>query len=275
MFFFPFFFTNEPVGDEQGSVAPPVSHKSLSQALDEAVSREMRCLWPELAPACSGNMDSVPHRGSSAAFSAILYLDASVTGNQPTCTSTCLLPHCLFSPHPSVRPSICLSVSEFSLSFSAVGKFILNSKTPGEMCSQSPVDYAAADKSAAVMIMNMIFFFFYDYRKERQSKSSPGVIKQMLRTSFHRLSFAFLVSVVVLVFTSLGQPQVVSSKLVLPTRPRYQQTNRLDNCKRRKQTSTPGKFSSKLPQSAEKKTCVSCVYICNTYLHESFSITPQ
>lgn len=45
------FFTNEPVGDEQGSAAPSVSRKSLSQALDEAVNcREMRCLWPELGP---------------------------------------------------------------------------------------------------------------------------------------------------------------------------------------------------------------------------------
>lgn len=84
-------FTDELVGDEQGSVAPPASHKSLSQALDEAVSWEMRCLRLELGPAGSGNMDSVPHRGSSTAiatFSPILYLAASVTSNQPTCTST-------------------------------------------------------------------------------------------------------------------------------------------------------------------------------------------
>lgn len=61
------FATNELVGD-QGSAAPPASRKSLSQALDEAVScSEKRRLWLELEPRGPGSMDSVPRRGSSAA----------------------------------------------------------------------------------------------------------------------------------------------------------------------------------------------------------------
>lgn len=76
------FATNELVGD-QGSAAPPASRKSLSQALDEAVScSEKRRLWLELQPRGPGSMDSVPRRGSSAA----------------TCTSTTTLDRPLLSP---------------------------------------------------------------------------------------------------------------------------------------------------------------------------------
>lgn len=76
------FATNELVGD-QGSAAPPASRKSLSQALDEAVScSEKRRLWLELQHGGPGSMDSVPRRGSSTA----------------TCTSTTTLDLPLLSP---------------------------------------------------------------------------------------------------------------------------------------------------------------------------------
>lgn len=65
--------------------------KSLSQALEEADSRETSSpwLWLELRPTGCGNMDRVPHRRiirSVTAYSPTLYLNASVTSNQPTCS---------------------------------------------------------------------------------------------------------------------------------------------------------------------------------------------
>ena len=75
--------------------------------------------------------------------------------------------------------------------------------------------------------------------KKGNQKSSLGVIRQLLRTSSQLSSALFLLGKI---FTSLGWPPrqgLVSSKLVSPTHPHYQQTNKLDNdkCKQCKQIS--------------------------------------
>lgn len=64
------FAANEPVGDEQGSAAPPASRKSLSQALDQArLAAGKQCRRLELPPRSPGSTDSVPRRAGGGGIS--------------------------------------------------------------------------------------------------------------------------------------------------------------------------------------------------------------
>lgn len=128
--------------------------------------------WCSLDPQGSENMDNLDHVPPLLLYSSILHLDASVTSNQPTSTSTHLLPRRWSS---AVSPSLHLSVLE---------KVHSNPENAQRDVFSVQSDYAPADKSTAVMIMSVISMI--SAAQGNQKKKSFWVMKQLLRTSFEK-----------------------------------------------------------------------------------------